>query len=404
MPAYRYIALDAAGREQRGTLEADTPRHLRALLRERALTALEVEESDAVERRFAGLGIGRGLPADEVALVIRQLATLVRASIPLEQALRTVAEQSESERARNLVLGVRSRVLEGHTLAEGLGQFPHVFPEVDRATVAAGEQAGHLDLVLERLADYAEGRQERGAAVRTALYYPAFLVSVSIGVVALLMVKVLPTIIQVFSRCQDALPPLTRGMIALSDFMVGWWWAVGLGIVGAWYAVQRLLADPDKRRAWHRRVLRLPVIGRITRATNAEQFARTMAILNASSVPVLEALRIAAATMANLPMRDAVLAAAARVREGAPIARSLAESRMFPPLTIQLIASGEASGTLEQMLARAADQLAREVDATLRRAMALLGPVILLVMAGMVLVIILSVLVPLMELNNKLSC
>jgi general secretion pathway protein F len=404
MPSFEYTALDADGREQRGTLEAETPRAARAQLRERGLTALEVAETAARERQAGALGWRRGLPGDEIALIIRQLATLVRAAIPLEQALKAVAEQTEGERARNVVLGVRTRVLEGHTLADGLGEFPHIFPEIDRATVAAGEQAGHLDVVLERLADYAEARQTRGAALATALYYPAFLVVTAMAVVMFLMSYVIPRIVVVFEHCHNQLPLVTRMLVATSDFMAAWWWLLLAAAVAAVVAVRGALQKVEVRRAWHLRLLGLPVIGRVVRAANAEQFARTLAILSASSVPVLEALRIAAATMSNLPMREAVLAAAARVREGAPIARSLAASGLFPPLTIQLIASGEASGTLDEMLARAADHLEREVDNTVRRAQALLGPIVLLFMALIVVTIMASVLVPILRMNQQLTC
>lgn len=404
MPNFEYTALDATGREQRGTLEADTPKAVRAQLRERGLTALEVAETAAREREANALGWGRGLPGDEIALIIRQLATLVRAAIPLEQALKAVADQTEGERARNVVLGVRTRVLEGHTLADGLGQFPHIFPEIDRATVAAGEQAGHLDVVLERLADYAEARQSRGAALATALYYPAFLVVTAIGVVMFLMSYVIPRIVVVFEHCHNQLPLVTRMLVATSDFMAAWWWLLLAAAVGAALAVRAALQRVEVRRAWHLRLLGLPVIGRVVRSSNAEQFARTLAILSASSVPVLEAMRIAAATMSNLPMREAVLAAAARVREGAPIARSLGASGLFPPLTIQLIASGEASGTLDDMLARAADHLEREVDNTVRRAQALLGPIVLLFMALIVVTIMASVLIPILQMNQQLTC
>lgn len=404
MPSYEYTALDATGRELRGTLEADTPRQARGQLRERGLTALEVTETAAQERAAGALGFRRGLPGAEVALIVRQLATLVRAAIPLEQALKAVAEQSESDRSRQVVLGVRTHVLEGHTLADGLGLFPHVFPEIDRATVAAGEQAGHLDVVLERLADYAEARENRGAALATALYYPAFLVVTAIAVVMFLMSYVIPKIVVVFENCHNQLPLVTRMLVATSDFMAAWWWLLVGGAVVAAVMVRGALQKPEVRRAWHLRLLALPVLGRVIRASNAEQFARTLAILAASSVPVLEALRIAAATMSNLPMREAVLAAAARVREGAPIARSLGASGLFPPLTIQLIASGEQSGTLEEMLQRAADHLEREVDNTVRRAQALLGPIVLLFMALIVVTIMASVLIPILQMNQQLTC
>lgn len=403
MPTWRYSAIDAEGRDQRGTLEADTPRHARALLRERSLTALEVDEVAGSERRATG-GFRRGLAADDLALVIRQLATLVRAAIPVEQALAAVAEQTESPRAKEVIQAVRARVVEGHGLADALGEFPHIFPEVQRATVAAGEQAGHLDVVLERLADHTETQLARRGSLATALYYPAFLVVTAMVVVGVLMTSVIPTIVDRFERCANALPLVTRGLIAVSGFLAQWWWALLLLIVVGIALARAALAKPEVKRAWHLKMLRWPVFGRVLRASNAEQFARTLAILTASSVPVLEALRVSAATLTNLPMRDAVLEAAARVREGGSISRALAASGLFPPLTIQLIASGEATGTLDQMLQRAADHLEREVDTTVRRTQALLGPVILLIMAGMVVTIMAAVLLPLIQMNQQLTC
>jgi general secretion pathway protein F len=402
MPTWRYTAIDAAGRDQNGTLEADSPRHARALLRERSLTALEVDEVAGRER--AASPFRRSLAADELALIIRQLATLVRAAIPVEQALAAVAEQAESLRAKEVVQAVRARVMEGHSLADALGEFPHIFPEVQRATVAAGEHAGHLDIVLERLADHTETQLARSGSLATALYYPAFLVVTALIVVTVLMTSVIPTIVDRFERCKSALPLVTRVLIAVSGFLSEWWWLVAVAIVAAALLARAALAKPELLRAWHLKQLRWPVFGRVLRASNAEQFARTLAILTASSVPVLEALRVAAATLTNLPMRDAVIEAAARVREGASISRALAASGLFPPLTIQLIASGEATGTLDEMLQRAADHLEREVDTTVRRAQALLGPVILLVMAGMVVTIMAAVLLPLIQMNSQLNC
>ena len=402
MPTWRYTAIDAAGRDQQGTLEADTPRHARALLRERSLTALGVEEIASRERSASPLR--RGLGAEDLALIIRQLATLVRAAIPVEQALAAVAEQAESPRAREVVQAVRARVLEGHSLADALGEFPHIFPEVQRATVAAGEQAGHLDVVLERLADHTETQQARRGSIATALYYPAFLVVTAMVVVMFLMTSVIPKIVTVFDNCHNALPLVTRVLIGVSGFLAQWWWLLLAAAIAAVLVARAALAKPEIRRAWHLRLLQLPVLGRVLRASNAEQFARTLAILTASSVPVLDALRVAAATLTSLPMREAVLEAAARVREGAAISRALGASGLFPPLTIQLIASGEASGTLDEMLQRAADHLEREVDTTVRRTQALLGPVILLIMALIVVTIMAAVLLPIIQMNQQLTC
>jgi general secretion pathway protein F len=301
---------------------------------------------------------------------------------------------------KSVIAGVRSRVMEGRSLADGLAAFPTVFPEIYRATVSAGEQSGHLDAVLERLADYTENRQVLQQKIRDAMIYPVLLTVICLGIVALLLGYVVPEVVRVFEAGERPLPILTRMLIAASDFLRAWWWlllAIGLG--GAW-AVRRWLREPDARRRWHAFKLGLPLIGRITRGNNAARFARTFSILTASAVPVLEALRIAGEVVTNVPMREAVQAAAVRVREGAPIARSIGTSKLFPPMLVHLVASGETSGELEAMLERAADNQERELDGVVNAAVGILGPVMILLMGGFVFVIVIALLLPIFQLNQ----
>ena len=402
MPAFEYTALDAAGRERRGLLEGDTARQIRQLLREQQLlpvSVAEVERSEAARGR-SRLSLLRFVSSSDLALVTRQLATLSRAGLPLEEALLAVSQQTEKPRVAAIVSGVRARVLEGRSLADGLAAFPQVFPEIYRATVAAGEQAGRLDNVLERLADYTENRQALQSRVRNALVYPVLLSVVCFAIVSLLLGYVVPEVVNVFRTAKQELPILTRALIAISDAFRRWWWLMAIGAgLGGW-AFRRWLADPAARRRWHLALLSLPLIGRVVRGVNAARFARTLAILSASAVPVLDALRISGEVVTNLPMRDAVDAAAVRVREGAPIARSLGASKLFPPMLIHLIASGETSGELEQMLARAADNQEREMDGIVNTAVNILGPVMILVMGGFVLLIVLALLLPIFQLNQ----
>ncbi|MDE2150461.1 MAG: type II secretion system inner membrane protein GspF [Gammaproteobacteria bacterium] len=404
MAAYEYAALDARGRQQRGLLEADTPRQIRQLLREQGLMPLSVTEVAEQHRsaRHGGLSLRGGgyLSIAELTLFTRQLATLARSGLPLDEALTAVAQQTDSKRVRRVTLGVRAAVTEGSTLAAGLAQFPGAFPALFRATVEAGEHAGKLDQVLERLADYVERRQAMRSKILLAAFYPVILTVVAIGVVALLMTYVVPKIVGVFNNINTTLPPLTRALIALSAFMRhdGIWLllALTLGVI----AFARAMRAEDFRRRVHRLQLRLPLVGRLTRGANAARFMRTLGILFGSGVPILEALRIGAQVVNNLPMRDAVEAAAKRVREGASLARSLGDSRLFPPITVHLIASGEASGKLDEMLERAATNQERELETRIAVLMEVLGPTLILAMGGVVLMIVLAILLPIFDLNQ----
>ena len=401
MPAYEYTALDAAGKERRGVIEGDNARQVRAALREQSLLPVTVQEVvDSAPQRLAGFSLRRGINAMDLALLTRQLATLVRSGLPLEEALLAVSQQSEKPRVRSVLLGVRSRVVEGRTLAEGLGGFPGVFPEIYRATVSAGEQSGHLDTVLERLADYTENRQSLQQRIRNAMVYPILLTVVCLGIVSLLLGYVVPEVVRVFEAGDRELPILTQVLIALSDFIRAWWWLVIVAIAAAVWGFRRALRSRDFRRRFDAFKLRLPLAGRVARGNNAARFSRTFAILTASAVPVLEALRISGEVVTNLPMREAVLEAAVRVREGAPIARSLAQSKLFPPMLIHLVSSGETSGALESMLERAAENQERELDGLVNAAVGVLGPVMILLMGGFVFVIVLALLLPIFELNQ----
>jgi general secretion pathway protein F len=409
MGAFEYTAVDSAGKERRGVLEGDTPRQVRQLLRERSLLPLEVTEvAQKAGRRGskeAGVRVGvrRGLSALDLAMITRQLATLVRSGLPLEEALLAIGEQSDKPRNKSIVLGVRSRVMEGHALAEGLRDFPHAFPEIFRATVAAGEQSGHLDAVLERLADYTESRQLLRQKVQHALVYPIILTTMALGIVTMLLVYVVPQVVSVFSSLDQELPLLTRSLIAISDFMRanGIW--VILGIVAVVFALRALLKKPGPRSRYHRLLLRVPIIGRLVRGVNTARFTRTLSILAGSGVPVLEAMRIAGEVVSNIPMRDSVQAAAVRVREGAAIGKSLAVGGLFPAMTIHLINSGEASGQMEEMLERAATNQEREMDTLIATLLAVMEPMLILVMGAIVLTIVIAILLPIFQINTLIK-
>jgi general secretion pathway protein F len=399
--AFEYTALDAGGHERKGILEGDTPRHIRQLLREQQLlpvTIAEVAQREAKRQRSFSL-MRRVSPAD-LALFTRQLATLVRAGLPLEEALLAVSQQTEKPRVQSIILGVRARVMEGHTLADGFTEFPRVFPEIYRATVAAGEQAGHLDSVLERLADYTESREQIRQKVLAALLYPIVLTVMCFVIVSFLLVFVVPKVVSVFESTKAKLPLITRALIGTSDCfrLYGIYLLIGLAL--AIWLFSRWQRNPAAKRTFQSWQLRVPILGKLVRGFNTARFTRTFSILSGSSVPVLEAMRIAGEVVTNLPMRDAVTDAAARVREGAPIGRSLARSRLFPPMTIHLISSGESSGQLDNMLERAAISQERELDGMLAAMVGLLGPLLIVLMGAFVMGIVFAMLLPIFQMNN----
>jgi general secretion pathway protein F len=404
MPAYEYLALNDRGRQEKGLLEGDTPRQVRQLLRERGLTPLEVHEvAEQTEQRSGGISFGLGrnsLSSTELSLFTRQLATLTRSGLPLDESLTAVSQQSESKRVQRITLGVRARVVEGNSLAAALNDFPGAFPPLFRATVEAGEQAGKLDYVLERLADYVEQRQAMRSKVLLATFYPVILVVVAISVVTLLLTYVVPKVVAVFDSIHVELPLITRMLIATSGFLQQFGIYILIAIVLGVVAFTRAMRSEDFRRRVHISQLRMPLIGRLTRGTNSGRFTRTLGILFGSGVPILDAMRIGSQVVSNLPMREAIDTATKRVREGASLNRSLGESKLFPPITLHLIASGEQSGKLDEMLDRAADNQEREVETTIAALMAIFEPLLILTMGGIVLVIVVAILLPIFNLNQ----
>lgn len=408
MAAFEYIALDAKGRERKGVTEGDTARQVRQQLRNQGLMPVSIQEAASKDKKQAShkksaFSFQRGISATELALFTRQLATLLSASLPLEESLAAVAQQTESPRIKSMVFAIRAKVLEGHTLASGLSEFPKAFPELYIATVAAGEETGYLEDILERLADYTETRQVMRQKTSQALIYPSILTVFAILVVVGLLTFVIPKIVTVFENSQQELPGLTVAMIATSDFLrdnfVLLLAAIGASLTGFKY----WLKNKNNRFKFQRKMLRVPLIGKLTRSMNTARFARTLSILSSSGVPVLEALRIASEVVSSLPMRQAVLTAAERVREGSNISSSLEQSHLFPPMTIRLIASGESSGKMEDMLERAAIQQERELETMTSSILAIFEPVLILVMGVVVLMIVLAILMPILQMNQLVA-
>jgi general secretion pathway protein F len=401
MGAFEYTAVDAGGKERKGILEGDTARQVRQLLRERQLLPLTVTEiAEREASRQQSFTLRPTMSANDLALVTRQLATLVQSSLPLEEALLAVSEQTESTRVKSVLIGVRSKVMEGHTLADGFADFPKAFPEIYRATVSAGEQSGHLDAVLERLADYTEGRQVLRQKIQHAMIYPVVLTALALLIVSGMLVYVVPKVVGVFSNTGRELPGLTVFLIALSDFMRDYGLLLVAGLVAAGFAARRALRQPGPRRWRDALLLRIPLVAKLVRGSNTARFTRTLSILTGSGVPVLEALRISAEVVTNVPMREAVEAAATRVREGAPIGKSLAVGGYFPAICVHLISSGEASGELDTMLTRAATNQEREMDGLIAALLGILEPALIVTMGIIVLVIVLAILLPIFELNQ----
>lgn len=399
MPSYRYQAADATGKTETGLIDAESPRGARAQLRSRGLIPLQL---DLVGQRSAGPAqwFAPRLNDTELAWATRQMASLLSARLPLDAALGATADQAERKHVAEVLGAVRSEVRAGHRLADALATRPRDFPDIYRALVAAGEESGDLAHVMERLADYIEERNTLQSKVKTAFIYPAIVSLVSVAIVVFLLGYVVPQVVSAFSQAQQSLPLLTRIMLGLSDYVREWGMAtaVVLALLVAFW--RWLLRNPVTRLAWHARILKLPMAGRFSLGMNAARFASTLAILTGSGVPLLRSLEAARQTLSNDKLRADVADATARVREGTSLAQALQVQKSFPPLLIHLTASGEKTGTLPELLNRAAQTLSRDLE---RRAMALtalLEPVLILVMGGFVLLIVLAVLLPIIEINQ----
>jgi general secretion pathway protein F len=330
----------------------------------------------------------------------RQLATLLGAGLTIEHTLNALIEQAESPRERQLLAAVRGEVLAGHSLAQSLRKHPTTFPELYQTLVDAGERSGRLPQVLLRLADYTEERESLRGKVQLAFVYPALVTVVAVAVVAGLLVFVVPQVVRVFENTQQALPLLTRGLIAVSDFVRNWGLFALAALIAVALAARAALRGEGVRTRWHRFLLRVPLVGTLFRGTNTARLASTLAILVGSRVPLRTALRASEGSVSNLPMRAALAEAGQRVEQGSTLARALGASRLFPPLMVHMIASGEASGKLGEMLERIANQQSRELERRISGLVTLLEPLLILVMGAVVLVIVLAILQPIFELNT----
>lgn len=402
MAAFEFKALDDRGKQKKGVLEADSARVVRQQLRDRGWAPLEVSAARERQQR-SGFSFGRGLSAADLALVTRQLATLIQSGIPVEQALSAIANQSEKPRIKSMMLAVRAKVLEGYTLAGSLAEFPSAFPQLYRATVAAGEHAGHMDLVLNRLADYTEARQEARQKIQLAAIYPVILTFVAIAIVVFLLTYVVPDIIDVFVRSGQDLPALTEGLLAVSNFFVNWGWLLLILLVLAGIGFRMALRRRAFRLKFHRQLLHVPFISRLSRGLNTARFASTVSILTSSGVPLVEAMRIAGEVLSNEYLKERVREATQAVSEGGSLKNALENTGYFPPMMIHMIGSGEASGELDRMLERTAAHQENDLQGKISALIGLFEPMMLLVMGAVVLIIVLAIMLPIMNMSQLMG-
>lgn len=411
MPAFRYEAISAVGKTDKGTLEADSAKHVRQMLNARALTPILVEQIDTGNSNNA-FGMKQAAPGTPVkvpkkslsrqdqTLFTRQLASLLTAGLPLETALQALGEGAEKSSIKALVGSIRAEVQSGSSLSTALGRHPKDFPDIFRSLAAAGEESGNLALVLNKLADYVEARNSLTQKITLAFTYPAIVSTVALAIVIFLLSYVVPQVVSVFANTKQALPLLTRMMLGLSNAVRSYGWLAAIVVALVAFAIYKLLQQPALRLAWHKRLLNLPLVGKLVKGFNTARFASTLAILTSAGVPILRALESAAETMGNLALRTNVEDAIVRVREGSGLARALAVQNQFPPVLIHLIRSGEATGQLPPMLERAANGQAQELERRTLTLTSLLEPALILSMGLFVLLIVLAVLMPIIEINQ----
>ncbi|AMP89989.1 GspF family T2SS innner membrane protein variant LspF [Legionella pneumophila] len=399
MGAYQYQALKVNGNVSKGVIEADSERHARQLLREQGLIPTQVQT--LTQQRAASSK--SKITAADLALLTRQLATLLAAGIPVEESLRGVSEQTEKDKVRELIIGVRSKVLEGYGLAQAMAQYPNAFPELYRATVGSGEQTGRLDVVLEKLADYTEKQQKTRQKVQQALIYPLLMIIVSTAIISFLLTFVVPKIIDVFTESGQTLPPMTQLLINLSEFIKSYGLYTLVAIILALIGFKKSLSNIKIKTAWHQFMLKLPIVSYLVKTINVARYIHTFGILFAAGVSVLETMRVSSSLVTNVVMRQAFDLATLRVREGSGISEALKETKFISPMAIHLIASGEKSGQLSDMMERSASHLDNEVNRLIETSLTLLEPMVILLMGAVVLFIVLATLLPIFSMEQLVA-
>lgn len=403
MATFSYKVLDAKGRQKKGTQEADSARLLRQQLRSAGFIPLEVEAVASKKSKAGKRLFESKIKTADLALITRQLSTLIASAIPIEESLQAVADQCDNSKIKGMIIAVRGGVIEGYSLADSMRSYPMIFDNLFCAMVAAGEKSGHLEKVLDRLADYAEQRQEMKSKMMQALIYPIVLTLVAISVVAILLTSVVPQVVGQFEHMKADLPGSTQFLIAASDALSAYGvYFVGIVTVGL-FLFKKYLSKPKNQLRFDQILLTIPVIGKVASELNTARFARTLSILNSSAVPLLEAMSIAGDVLSNQYIRLKVGEATSRVREGASLGRALASTKLFPPMMLHMVMSGEKSGELGNMLERSADNQDKQFSAQVTLALGLFEPALVISMAGVVLFIVAAILQPILALNNMVS-
>ncbi len=405
MHAFEYLVLDEKGRKKRGVASGDSPRQVRQQLREQGLSPIsveEVEDSPVSSRKTRGGG-RKKLNNMELAVITRQFATLLDSGLTIEQTLTGLIEQAESHKVKTILSGVRSQVLEGRSLADGLRMFSRAFPELYVASVSAGEQTGHLGEVLERLADYTEAKQGLQQRLGVAMVYPILLTLVSIAIIIGLMTYVVPQVVRVFQDNDQVLPTLTRGLIRISEFLQSHGILLLIVLVLIMLSIGILLRFDGPRYMFHRMILATPGVRRLSRSLNTSRMARTLSILIGSGVPLISALRSSADVVLNLVLKRHLQQATTEVEQGASLNRALTRRHSFPPLFTQMVASGESSGRLGEMLEKSAAALEREAETRISVVVSLFEPIMILLMGVVVMIIVMAILLPIFDLNQLIS-
>ena len=399
MGAYQYQALKKSGNTCKGVIEADSERHARQLLRDQGMIPTHI---NTLKKANASKQNNK-LSSQDLSLFTRQLATLLAAGIPVEEALRGVSEQTDKDKIRQLIIGVRSKVMEGYALAQAMGEYPYVFPELYRATVAAGEQTGRLDIVLEKLADYTENQQQIRQKIQQALIYPSLMIIVSTAIISFLLAFVVPKIIEVFTSSGQTLPAMTSVLIGISAFIKSYGLYAVVLLILLIVVFKQSLTNLRVRMAWHRIILKLPVVSYLVKSINVARYVHTFGILFAAGVNVIETMQVSASLISNLVMRSSFDLAAVRVKEGTAISQSLKETGFLRPMAAHLIASGEKSGQISTMMERAAKHLDNEVRRLIDTALTLLEPLVILFMGAVVLFIVLATLLPIFSMEQLVT-
>jgi general secretion pathway protein F len=400
MAAFEYCAINANGQTIKGAIESDTVKLAKQQLKAKELTLLEIEEVHKKEQGERKPLFSQRISMRQLAHITRQIAALIGSGLSIDEAIGITAKQIESASAKRILLGIRSRIMEGQSLAQACGAFPSTFPPLYRATVEAGESSGKLDQVLQRLADYLSDKGQLYSKLQMAMIYPVMLTSVSILVVIGLLAYVVPEITSVFEKMGGELPTITRVLIACSDFFKQFGLILVVIFTGLVIGANSILKIPDCRMRFHQLLLVTPVIARFAKGMNTARFTRTLAILTNSGVELLQALKISSQVLTNNAMQKAVENAAIKVREGQSLNKAMEASGFFPPVTIHLVASGEASGQLPKMLASAADDQERDIQSLTEMTLGLFEPALILTMGLLVLLIVLAILLPIFEMNQ----